>query len=138
MFAADRILDMGPGPRERGGEIVFFGAPGQLQKSGTLTADYLSGRKVAGAARKPEPPRPFIELLGPSEHNRKNVDVRFPLERLVCVTGVSGSGKSTLVQDVLYAALRKAKGKPTEAPGQHRALKGHERIGDVAMVDQSP
>jgi excinuclease ABC subunit A len=138
MFAADRILDMGPGPGERGGEIVFFGSPSQLQKSNTLTADYLSGRKVAGEARKPEPPRQFIELLGASEHNLKNVDVRFPLERLVCVTGVSGSGKSTLVQDVLYAALRKAKGKPTEAPGEHRALKGGAKVSDVVLVDQSP
>ena len=64
--------------------------------------------------------------------------MRFPLGRLVCVTGVSGSGKSTLVQNVLYAALRKAKGRPTEAPGAHRALKGAGRVSDVVLVDQSP
>jgi len=77
-------------------------------------------------------------VLGAAEHNLKNIDVTLPLERLVCITGVSGSGKSTLMQDVLYAALLKAKGKPTEAPGTHRALKGADRIGEVVMVDQSP
>jgi len=138
MFAADRILDMGPGPGERGGEISFFGSPEQLKKQSTLTAEYLSGRKVAAAPGKPAPPREFIELLGASEHNLKNVDVRFPLRRLVCVTGVSGSGKSTLVQDVLHAALLKAKGRPTETPGAHRALKGGAKVSEVVMVDQSP
>jgi excinuclease ABC subunit A len=138
MFAADRILDMGPGPGERGGEISFFGSPEQLKKQSTLTAEYLSGRKLAAEPRKPAPPREFIELLGASAHNLKNVDVRFPLGRLVCVTGVSGSGKSTLVQDVLYASLLKAKGRPTETPGGHRALKGAGRVSDVVLVDQSP
>ena len=77
-------------------------------------------------------------MLGAAEHNLKNVDVRIPLNRLVCVTGVSGSGKSTLVQDVLYAALLKAKGKPTETPGEHEAITGAELVTDVVMVDQSP
>src|SRR6266581_4014278 len=75
---------------------------------------------------------------GPGEHNLKNIDVGIPLRQLVCVTGVSGSGKSTLVQDVLYAALLKAKGKPTEAPGDFRALKGADHIADVVMNDQAP
>ncbi len=142
MLAADRILDLGPGPGERGGRIVCYGTPEMLKRSGTLTADYLSGRKTAGRG---VPSRAFdlrkaprIEIRGASEHNLKNIDVTIPLERLVCITGVSGSGKSTLMQDVLYAALLKAKGKPTEAPGKHRALKGHERLGEVVMVDQSP
>ena len=78
-----------------------------------------------------------LRLLGASEHNLKNIDVAIPLNRLVCVTGVSGSGKSTLVQDVLYAALLKHKGKPTETPGAHRALHGFASIDDVVMVDQS-
>ena len=137
MFAADRILDMGPGPGERGGEIVFFGSPAELQGKSTLTAEYLSGRKRAEAPRAPEKPEKFLQVLGAAEHNLKDLDVSIPLERLVCVTGVSGSGKSTLVQDVLCAALLKAKGKPTEAPGKHRALRGAERIGEVVMVDQS-
>src|SRR5438552_2603833 len=144
MFAADRILDMGPGPGERGGEIVFFGAPEKLKTAKTLTAEYLSGRKRAA---KPGTDHgfpenrglsPVLELLGAAEHNLKNIDVGIPLQSLVCVTGVSGSGKSTLVQDVLYAALRKAKGKPTEAPGAFRGLRGHALIGDVVMVDQTP
>ncbi|HUQ24952.1 MAG TPA: excinuclease ABC subunit UvrA, partial [Burkholderiales bacterium] len=138
MFAADRILDMGPGPGERGGEISFFGSPDQLRKAGTLTAEYLSGRKVAAAPHTPARPREFIEVLGAAEHNLKSIDVRFPLDRLVCVTGVSGSGKSTLVQDVLYAAMLKAKGRPTETPGTHRALKGAARVSEVVLVDQSP
>jgi len=146
MFAADRILDMGPGPGERGGEVVFFGSPDALKASATLTADYLSGRRRAGAKpgtdhgfpqnRGLSPPK--IELLGATEHNLKDIDVAIPLGRLVCITGVSGSGKSTLIQDVLYAALRRAKGKPTEMPGAHRVLKGQELVEDVVMVDQTP
>jgi len=138
MFAADRILDMGPGPGERGGEIVYFGPAEKLAAESTLTADYLAGRKKAVEVAKVAPPRIFLTLEGASEHNLKDIDVRLPLERLVCVTGVSGSGKSTLVQDVLYPALRKSKGKPTEAPGAHKALKGAHQVSDVVMVDQSP
>jgi excinuclease ABC subunit A len=141
MLAADRILDLGPGPGERGGRVVCFAAPDVLRRSGTLTAEYLAGRKRAdaGFGSRRAPVKGYeIRVEGAAEHNLKNIDVTLPLERLVCVTGVSGSGKSTLVQDVLYAALRKAKGQPTEAPGKHRALKGSDRIGDVVMVDQSP
>jgi len=137
MFAADRILDMGPGPGERGGEIVFFGPAQKLRSAGTLTGDYLAGKRVAAGTQPARQPREFIEILGASAHNLKNVDVRIPLQRLVCVTGVSGSGKSTLVQDVLYAALLKSKGKPTEAPGAHRALRGAGKVDGVVMVDQS-
>src|SRR4029077_6941258 len=133
MLEADRILDMGPGPGERGGQIVFSGAPSELVRAPTLTADYLAGRKsvadVSGSIAATAPTDvDSIEILGAAEHNLKNIDVAIPLQRLVCITGVSGSGKSTLVQDVLYAALRKQKGKPTEAPGMHRAVLGHERI----------
>src|SRR3954462_3757076 len=138
MFAADRILDMGPGPGERGGEIVFFGPAEKLAAEQTLTADYLAGRRKAVEPRQPAPPRIYLTLEGAAAHNLKNIDVRFPLERLVCVTGVSGSGKSTLVQDVLYPALLKAKGRPTESPGAHRALRGAHQLSDVVLVDQPP
>ena len=139
MQEADRIMDMGPGPGERGGRIVFFGPPDELKRSNTLTAEYLSGRKRAGGSGPGAAGKaPQLEVLGAAEHNLKNIDVAIPLGRLACVTGVSGSGKSTLVQDVLYPALRKAKGKPTEAPGRLRALKGAERIDDAVMVDQTP
>jgi len=141
MFAADRLLDMGPGPGERGGEVVSFGTPAELKATRSLTAEYLSGRKRADGGIAPKAVRssgPRIELLGATEHNLKNIDIAIPLGHLVCVTGVSGSGKSTLMQDVLHAALLKAKGKPTETPGAHRALAGAELIEDVVMVDQSP
>ncbi|MBI2293978.1 MAG: excinuclease ABC subunit UvrA, partial [Betaproteobacteria bacterium] len=141
MFAADRILDLGPGPGERGGEVVCFGTLEEVKNEPrSLTGDYLSGRKRAHVSntsfrRTPEPS--CLEILGTSEHNLKAIDVAIPLNRLVCVTGVSGSGKSTLVQDVLYAALLKHKGKPTETPGVHRELRGFDLIDDVVMVDQS-
>ncbi|HEX4927767.1 MAG TPA: excinuclease ABC subunit UvrA, partial [Burkholderiales bacterium] len=138
MFAADRILDMGPGPGERGGEIVFFGAPERLPAEASLTGEYLSGKRALPQVATAAPPRIFLTLEGAAEHNLKDLDVRFPLERLVCVTGVSGSGKSTLIQDVLYPALLKHKGRPTEAPGKFRALKGAHQVSDVVMVDQSP
>src|SRR5882672_8018478 len=139
MQEADRIMDMGPGPGERGGEIVFFGPPDELKRSKTLTAEYLSGRKRAdGGARPAAGKAPRLEVLGAAEHNLKDIDVAIPLGRLVCITGVSGSGKSTLIQDVLYPGLRKAKGKPTEAPGKLKGLKGAELIEDAVMVDQTP
>ncbi|HEY0746867.1 MAG TPA: hypothetical protein VGD63_09225, partial [Steroidobacteraceae bacterium] len=126
--AADRVLDIGPGPGEHGGEIVFYGPLRELKGArGSLTADYLFGRKGATAAR-PVHDRPpasaTVRIEGVTEHNLKDIDVGFPLGRLVCVTGVSGSGKSSLVHDVLYPALLRAKGKPTENPGAHRALVG--------------
>lgn len=149
MLAADRILDMGPGPGERGGEIVFFGTPNEMRRTDTLTADYLAGRRRAdGMLDDVEASAPRragkkggggeIVLQGVTEHNLKNVDITLPLHRLVCITGVSGSGKSTLVQDVLYPALLKLKGRPTEAPGAYRALRGDEDIDEVTLIDQSP
>jgi excinuclease ABC subunit A len=139
--AADRVLDIGPGPGEHGGEIVFYGALRELRDAkDSLTADYLFRRKrIQIPAAKSGGPRlsQAVRLVGVTEHNLQNIDVSIPLERLVCVTGVSGSGKSTLVHDVLYPALLRAKGKPTENPGAHRALEGAELIDQVVMVDQS-
>ncbi|HPF26177.1 MAG TPA: excinuclease ABC subunit UvrA [Steroidobacteraceae bacterium] len=151
MLQADRILDLGPGAGEHGGEIVAYGAPDDIcANERSLTGQYLSGRKqipVAEPSAKPRddekratmiPALRHLELKGVREHNLKDVTVRFPLKRLVCVTGVSGSGKSTLVEDVLHPALLKATGKPTEAPGEFDQLVGAELIDDVVMVDQRP
>ena len=141
MLAADRILDIGPGPGSRGGEIVGFDTPARIMATkDSITGRYLSGELRATGTEAPRVPTkntPQLRLRGVTEHNLKNVDIDFPLQRLICITGVSGSGKSTLVQDVLYAALRKALGKPTEAPGRHDGLYGADHISDVVMVDQS-
>jgi excinuclease ABC subunit A len=145
MLAADHILDLGPGPGEHGGEVVFFGTPPQLLRARrSLTAGYLTGRKSVlpkGWKTRPVPAardEPNLEILGAAEHNLKEIDVRIPLRRLVCVTGASGSGKSTLIQSVLYNALAKLRGRPRETPGRHRTIRGHEHIGEVILVDQSP
>src|SRR5690625_1937413 len=137
---ADRVLDIGPGPGERGGNIIFDGTPQQLRQANTLTGRYLAGdlqveaprpRTVAANAAK-------LILEGVTAHNLNNLSISFPLGHLVVVTGVSGSGKSTLIQDVLYPALLKHQGRPTEAPGPYKQLLGAEQIADVVLVDQSP
>jgi excinuclease ABC subunit A len=140
MLAADRVIDMGPGPGERGGGIVFNGSPAELRSADTLTGRYLGGRLIVDAARPHAVPAhaPKLLLQGAREHNLKSVDVEIPLRRLVCVTGVSGSGKSTLIQDVLYPALAKAKGKATESPGACDRMLGDDWLDDVVFVDQSP
>ncbi len=140
MVAADRILDIGPGPGERGGQIVFDGTPAELASAHTLTGEYFGGRRHIEAPR-PMPVAdntPRLLLKGARANNLKNVDFAIPLGRLVCLTGVSGSGKSTLVQDVLYPAMRKRLGRPTDAPGEHDALLGAERLADIVLVDQTP
>ncbi|MGO1767903.1 MAG: excinuclease ABC subunit UvrA, partial [Advenella sp.] len=140
MVAADRILDIGPGPGERGGQIVFDGTPQRLREGSSLTGRYLSGQLRVEAPRpmSVQPNTPKLIIEGVSANNLQNVDAAIPLGRLVCLTGVSGSGKSTLVQDVLYPALLKHFGRPTEAPGSFTRLLGAEQIASVVMVDQSP
>ena len=140
MMAADRVIDMGPGPGERGGDIVFDGTPAELRHADTLTGAYLGNRKQVGMGFKrmvsENTPRLILEDV--SANNLQHIDVNVPLQRLVCVTGVSGSGKSTLIQDVLAPALMRHFGKPTETPGTHRRLLGAEQLSDVIFVDQSP
>ncbi|MBK1614136.1 excinuclease ABC subunit A [Rubrivivax gelatinosus] len=140
MLAADRLIDMGPGPGERGGQIVFDGTPDEARDADTLTGAYLGGRRQVGMGiRRPvASSTPRLLLEGAREHNLKNVSVELPLQRLVVVTGVSGSGKSTLIQDVLYPALARHFGKPTETPGAHDRLLGMDWLSDAVFVDQSP
>ena len=138
MRAADRILDMGPGPGEQGGRVVFEGTPATLATADTATGRWLAGRRRTERRRRTAASGPRLVLRGASEHNLKSIDVEIPLGCLVCVTGVSGSGKSTLVRDILYPALRRAKGLPVEACGAHRELAGAEAVGEAVLVDQSP
>ncbi len=140
MFAADRMIDMGPGPGERGGQIVFDGTTEELRRADTLTGAYLGSRKQVGLGlkRMVTDSTPRLILEGAREHNLQNVSVDFPLQRLVTVTGVSGSGKSTLIQDVLAPALMRHFGKATESPGAHDRLLGADHLSDVVFVDQSP
>ena len=140
MLAADRLIDMGPGPGERGGQIVFDGTPFEARSADTLTGAYLGARKQVGLGfrKMVEAHTPRLILEGARDHNLQNVTVELPLQRLVCVTGVSGSGKSTLIQDVLYPALARHFGKATESPGAFDRLLGAERLSDAVFVDQSP
>jgi len=139
--AADRIIDMGPGPGEHGGRIVFEGSPAAMSRSqGSLTGDYLAGRRRLANAHAPAPSPPdgpWIRVRGARAHNLKGIDVAIPLHRLVVITGVSGSGKSTLVQDVLYRGLCQLKGHPVEAPGEHAEIEGDAEIAEVVLLDQS-
>ncbi|WP_088284353.1 excinuclease ABC subunit UvrA [Ideonella sp. A 288] len=140
MLAADRLIDMGPGPGERGGRIVFDGSPDQARHADTLTGAYLGARKRVGIGQRRvvTDSTPRLVLEGAREHNLKDIEVDFPLQRLTVVTGVSGSGKSTLVQDVLVPALLRHFGKPTEGAGAHDRVLGMDWLSDVVFVDQSP
>jgi len=140
MLAADRMIDMGPGPGRLGGQIVFDGTTADLRHADTLTGAYLSGRKHVGFGfkRMVTESTPRLILEGAREHNLQNVSVEFPLQRLVTVTGVSGSGKSSLIQDVLAPALLRHFGKATDAPGAHDRMLGADHLSDVVFVDQSP
>ncbi|MEP6784086.1 MAG: excinuclease ABC subunit UvrA, partial [Acidobacteriota bacterium] len=137
---ADYVVDMGLGAGEHGGRVVYSGSlEGLIQEPRSLTAKYLRGElsiPVPQQRRKGALQR--IRLFGASEHNLKNVDIEIPLNTLTCVTGVSGSGKSTLVHDVLYAAVKRAKGDWDRKVGAHQRLEGHEFVSDVVLVDQTP
>jgi len=143
MANADRILDIGPGPGQAGGEVVFFGTPKQIVRNKkSLTGRYLSGalqvREKSATYRTVSKKHASIKITGAAENNLQNLDVSIPLGRLVCVTGVSGSGKSTLIEDVLFRGICKLKGRPVELAGAHERLEGVDAIDDVVMVDQTP
>ena len=149
MLAADRIIDIGPGPGKAGGNIVFNGKPTKLlAKKQSLTAQYLNGSKqltlpsrtnnrtAAGAGKTAK--KQSITLKGARGNNLKNITLDIPLNKLVCLTGPSGSGKSTLIQDTLFNALSAIKGKPKELADPHDEIIGAELVTDVILVDQSP
>ena len=140
MLAADRLIDMGPGPGEKGGQIVFDGSPSEARHADTLTGAYLGARKSVGMGFKRfvDASTPKLILEGARHNNLKDISVEFPLQRLTVVTGVSGSGKSTLVQDVLVPALMRHFGHATEAPGEYDQVLGMDHLADVVFVDQSP
>jgi excinuclease ABC subunit A len=136
----DTVIDLGLGAGEQGGRVVFAGSlENLLQDQRSLTAKYLRGdlaipvppSRRRGSGQK-------LRLLGATEHNLKDVDIDIPLNTLTCVTGVSGSGKSTLVHDVLYAAVKRAKGGTDRRVGAHRKIEGVEFVSDVVLVDQTP
>ncbi|MBP7920640.1 MAG: excinuclease ABC subunit A, partial [Limnohabitans sp.] len=131
---------MGPGPGERGGQVVFDGTPEGLKQADTLTGAYLGARKQVGVGLKRlvSDATPRLILEGAREHNLQHLNIEFPLQRWVTVTGVSGSGKSTLIQDILAPALLRHFGKSTEGAGAHDRLLGADHLSDVVFVDQSP
>lgn len=140
MEAADWIIDVGPKAGRLGGEIVYSGPlSGISSAKDSYTALYLSGEMKIALPTSRRRWNNYIEIKGAREHNLKNVDIRFPLGVMTVVTGVSGSGKSTLVRDILYRALLRHLGEPTDAPGAFRSLSGDlSRISHVEFVDQNP
>lgn len=140
MRAADYLIDVGPDAGTNGGKIVFQGQPSQLTlASGSHTADYLTGKDTIDIPRSRRKWRDRIIISGATANNLKNIDVEFPLGVLTVVTGVSGSGKSTLVRDILYRAVLRQLGEPTDAPGEFKSLTGDmTRISRIEFVDQNP
>ena len=137
---ADHIIDIGPGAGEHGGRIVVEGTLTEvLAEPASLTGDYLAGRRtIPTPASRRGPNGSGIEVLGASENNLKEIDVRFPLGLFVTVTGVSGSGKSSLVQEILSKSLHHALYRSREVPGRHKKVVGVEHIDRVINIDQSP
>jgi len=137
---ADHIVDLGLGAGEQGGRVVYSGTlDGLMQEQRSLTSKYLRQElaiPVPAARRRGTGQK--IKLHGATEHNLKSVDIAIPLNTLTCVTGVSGSGKSTLVHDVLYAAIKRAKGGWDKRVGTFKKLEGAEFVTDVVLVDQAP
>ena len=140
MYAADYIIDMGPGAGVHGGYVVASGTVDEIKKSDeSLTGLYLSGKKKIDIPEKRrEPNGKWLEIVGARENNLKNVNVKFPLGVLTCVTGVSGSGKSSLVNEILYKKLAAELNKARTRAGEHDAIKGIEYLDKVIDIDQSP
>jgi excinuclease ABC subunit A len=139
MRAADHLVDLGPGAGEHGGRIVAEGTASEVQRvKESLTGQFLSGARTIDTPKRRRTPSGYIEILGASQHNLREIDVHIPLGVLTCVTGVSGSGKSTLVNEVLYKAVANRLHRARQRPGAHRAIHGLEQLDKIIAVDQSP
>ncbi len=139
MYAADHIVDIGPGAGINGGEVIAEGTVEEIKKSETsLTGQYLCGKKKINIPNKRRKPADFIEVIGACENNLKNIDVKIPLGVFTCVTGVSGSGKSSLINEILYKELARDLNRATTHPGKHKKIKGVEKLDKIINIDQSP
>ena len=141
MYAADQIIDIGPEAGVHGGNIIAQGTAEEIkQVENSITGQYLSGRKKIEVPKKRRKPvkGKCIEVKGATEHNLKNIDVKFPLGLFICVTGVSGSGKSTLVNEILYKQIAQKINRSNEKPGKCKEVLGLDNIDKIVNIDQSP
>ena len=139
MRAADYLVDIGPGAGEHGGEVVAYGTVADvIACERSVTGAYLSGRKKIPVPQQRKKPAGWLTVRGAQEHNLKNIDVRFPLGVMTCVTGVSGSGKSSLVNEILFKRLQRDLNRALVIPGKHKGIEGEEQLDKVIAIDQSP
>jgi len=140
MYAADYIVDIGPGAGVHGGYVVAQGTVEDIKKNpNSITGQYLSGVKKIEIPEKRTPPNGhWLEIIGARENNLKDIDVRIPLGVFTCVTGVSGSGKSSLINEILYKALAQKLNRAKTKPGKHKEIRGMEYLDKVIVIDQSP
>ena len=140
MYAADQIIDIGPGAGVHGGQVMAQGTAEEIKNVPTsMTGAYLSGRKKIEVPKKRRPGnKKNIEIVNATENNLKNISVKFPLGKFICITGVSGSGKSTLINEVLYKNIAQQLNGATEKPGKCKTIKGLENIDKIINIDQSP
>lgn len=140
MLAADQVIDIGPGPGVHGGKVIAQGTAEEIMEvEDSITGQYLSRRKqIKVPEKRRKPKREAIEVIGATENNLKNLNVKFPLGVFTCVTGVSGSGKSTLVNEVLYKSIARNLYESKEKPGKCKEIKGIENIDKIINIDQSP
>ena len=140
MYAADQIIDIGPGAGVHGGNVIAQGTAEEIKQiSDSITGQYLSGKKkILVPEKRRKSNKKSIEIIGARENNLKNLSVKIPLGQFVCVTGVSGSGKSTLINEILYKSLAKEINGSNEKPGAHKEIKGIENIDKIINIDQSP
>ena len=139
MLAADYIVDIGPEAGEHGGEVVATGTAEELMRNpNSITGEYLSGKRKIPVPAERRKPTGWITVKGAAENNLKNINVKFPLRVLTCVTGVSGSGKSSLINEILYKKLACLLNRARIKPGKHKDIVGVEQLDKIINIDQSP